>query len=193
VLVVTDDRRVGAELAPLGARIMADPPAGGLNAAFARGAATAEGWRAALTADLPALRPAELAAALAAAGRTVPATAPSTAGPSGAAGPRHGPPPGRVRRFVADAPGSGTVLLTAPPGVSLDPRFGPGSAAAHARSGALALDGPWPSLRRDEDTPVDLRLAAGLGLGRRTAALVAGRLPAVGGPASATGQPTGAV
>ncbi|MBQ1070676.1 2-phospho-L-lactate guanylyltransferase [Micromonospora sp. D75] len=149
VLVVTDDARVRAAADAAGARVAADPGAG-LNAAFRHGAAVA-GPRAAvagLTADLPALRPAELAAALRA-----------TQG---------------VRGYVADAPGGGTVLLAAPAGVPLAPRFGPGSAAAHAASGALPLAGDWPSLRRDVDTPADLAAAAGLGLGPRTAALLAG-------------------
>ncbi|MEV6813934.1 2-phospho-L-lactate guanylyltransferase, partial [Micromonospora sp. NPDC051296] len=79
-------------------------------------------------------------------------------------------PPG-VRRFVADAPGTGTVLLAAPPGVPLDPRFGPDSAAAHLASGAHPLAGDWPSLRRDVDTAGDLAAALRLGLGPRTAAL----------------------
>jgi 2-phospho-L-lactate/phosphoenolpyruvate guanylyltransferase len=152
VLVVTDDARAAAELAAAGARIVPDAPDAGLNAAFRHGAAVA-GRRArvaGLTADLPALRPAELAAVLAA----VPA------GPSG------------VRRFVADAPGGGTVLLAAPAGVPLEPRFGAGSAEAHAASGALPLTGDWPGLRRDVDTSVDLAAAARLGLGPRTAALL---------------------
>ncbi|HEY0698385.1 MAG TPA: hypothetical protein VGD43_11320, partial [Micromonospora sp.] len=70
-----------------------------------------------------------------------------------------------------DAPGSGTVLLTAGPGVRLAPRFGAGSAGAHAASGAVPLAGDWPTLRRDVDTPADLVTAAGLGLGPHTAAL----------------------
>ncbi|SBT37445.1 2-phospho-L-lactate guanylyltransferase [Micromonospora narathiwatensis] len=153
VLVVSDDARVVAEASAAGARPVPDPGAG-LNAAFRRGAAVA-GPRVAvagLTADLPALRPAELAAAL----RAVPA------GPSG------------VRGFVADAPGSGTVLLAAPAGVPLDPRFGVGSAAAHAASGALPLRGDWPTLRRDVDTAADLATAARLGAGPRTAGLLGG-------------------
>ncbi|BCJ66927.1 hypothetical protein GCM10009779_24830 [Polymorphospora rubra] len=81
--------------------------------------------------------------------------------------------PGRTaRRFLADAPGTGTVLLTAPPGVPLDPHFGVDSAARHAASGALPLTGGWPTLRRDVDTPADLAAAADLGLGRHSAALV---------------------
>ncbi|MEU7611913.1 2-phospho-L-lactate guanylyltransferase [Micromonospora sp. NPDC049204] len=156
-LVVTDDDRVAAAARSAGARVLPDEPAAGLNAAFRHGAAgTTTGWVAGLTADLPALRPAELAGALLAAqnGREV------------------------VRRFVPDAPGTGTVLLTAPPAVPLDPRFGVGSAAAHAASGALPLSGDWPSLRRDVDTAADLTAAARLGLGPRTAALVTAARPA---------------
>ncbi|SCL21141.1 2-phospho-L-lactate guanylyltransferase [Micromonospora rhizosphaerae] len=160
VLVVTDDARAAAELGRTGARVVPDAPDAGLNAAFRHGAAAAgrHARVAGLTADLPALRPAELAAALRAA----------SAGPPG------------VRRFVADAPGSGTVLLTAPAGVPLDPRFGVASAAAHAASGALPLGGDWPTLRRDVDTAEDLATAARLGLGPRTAALTGAR------PAAAT-------
>ncbi|MEV0152119.1 2-phospho-L-lactate guanylyltransferase [Micromonospora sp. NPDC050686] len=151
VLVVTADPRAGAELAELGARVVPDLPDAGLNAAFRHGAAAAAGTGVAgITADLPALRPAELAQALAAA----------QAGPPG------------VRRFVADAPGTGTVLLAAPRGVPLDPHFGAGSAAAHAASGALPLAGGWPSLRRDVDTAADLAAAARIGLGPASAALV---------------------
>lgn len=160
VLVVTGDERAAALLGTAGARIVPDEPEAGLNAAFRHGAAAAAAgaWVAGLTADLPALRPAELAAALRAA-----------AGDPG------------VRRFVADAPGSGTVLLTTPPGVPLAPRFGVGSAAAHAASGALPLAGPWPSLRRDVDTAADLAAARHLGLGPRTAALAAARRASASG------------
>jgi 2-phospho-L-lactate guanylyltransferase len=120
-----------------------DRPEAGLNRAFAHGAELAAGSPvAALAGDLPALRPAELGAALSAAD-------------------------GR-RAFVPDAAGTGTTLLAAPAGTPLDPRFGPGSAAAHARSGAQPLAGPWPSLRRDVDTAADLAAAAAIGLGDRT-------------------------
>ncbi|WP_186832258.1 2-phospho-L-lactate guanylyltransferase [Micromonospora endolithica] len=159
VVVVTDDPRVAAAVAP--ARVLPDPPDAGLNAAFRHGASVAPGrWVAGLTADLPALRPAELAAALHAA----------RSGPTG------------VRHYVADTPGTGTVLLAAPPGVPLDPRFGTDSAAAHAASGAVALTGDWPSLRRDVDTREDLAAATRLGLGPRTAALACAGCPA-GAPA----------
>ncbi|QKW12694.1 2-phospho-L-lactate guanylyltransferase [Verrucosispora sp. NA02020] len=154
VLVVTDDVRVRAEAPAAAARWLADVADAGLNGAFRHGAAQVPGPVAGITADLPALRPAELAVALRAAREA---------------------PPG-VRCFVADTPGTGTVLLTAPAGVPLGPRFGPGSAAAHAASGARPLDGDWPSLRRDVDTPDDLAAAARLGLGPRTARLAAGCL-----------------
>ncbi|MFG2060161.1 2-phospho-L-lactate guanylyltransferase [Micromonospora sp. NPDC048871] len=151
IRVVTDDPQVSLLARMIDARVLPDPPTPGLNAAFRHGAAGVDGWVVALTADLPALRPAELAAALDAA--------------------RTGPP--HLRSFVSDCPGTGTVLLAAPPGVPLDPRFGPGSAAAHARSGARPLTAAWPSLRRDVDTAADLAAAARLGLGPRTAALTA--------------------
>lgn len=150
VVAVTDDRTVRAALRSLGARVVPDEPGSGLNAAFTFGASFVTGsWVAALAADLPALRPTDLGAALWAAGRR------------------------EVRRFAADAPGTGTVLLTAPPGIPLDPRFGVDSAARHAASGALALTGPWPTLRRDVDTRADFAAAARLGLGAHTAALSA--------------------
>ena len=73
VIVVTDDATAGAELGALGAVVIPDLPAAGLNPALEYGAAfAAERWpgrgRAGLAADLPALRPAEIGAALAAAG-----------------------------------------------------------------------------------------------------------------------------
>lgn len=151
-VVVTADPVAAAALAALGARTVAEPDPGGLNAALAHGAASVPAGRAvaALTADLPALRPAELAAALRAA-----------ASPT---------PTGRC--FVPDADGTGTVLLAAADAATLHPRFGPGSADRHAASGARRLDGDaWPTLRRDVDTAAGLTDAARLGLGRHTAAL----------------------
>lgn len=160
VLVVTDDPAVTAAAGAAGARVVPDHPTGGLNPAFRHGAAVAgAGWVAGLTADLPALRPVELAAALSAA--------------------RSGP---TTRRYVPDATGTGTVLLAAPPGVPLDPRFGGGSAAAHAASGALPLLGAGPSLRRDVDTAADLAAATRLGLGARTASLCGTAAPTAGRP-----------
>lgn len=148
VLVVTDDPAATSAVRALGAEVVPDEPDAGLNPALAHGAARAARLAPAdgialLSADLPALRPAELAAALEAA----------TAHP---------------RCFVADAGGTGTTLLAARPGVAPDPRYGPGSAAAHRRSGAVELTGDWPSLRHDVDTAADLHTAAALGLGPAT-------------------------
>ncbi len=135
VIVVTGDPSVRRALSGVA---YVDDPGAGLNAALRHAAALASpsAGIAALTADIPAVRPAELSAALTAAD---------------------------VRSFVPDAPGTGTVLLAAPAGVPLDPRFGAGSAAAHEASGAVRLDGDWPTLRRDVDTADDLAAAYALG------------------------------
>ena len=150
-ILVTADPAVTAAARVLGVQVVPDRPDRGLNAALEHGARVAVEHGAervaALTADLPALRPAELAAALDAAEAA-----------------------DRPRTFVADAEGTGTTLLTATR-TDLAPRFGPGSAAAHAASGAVALTGGWPSLRRDVDTAADLAAATTLGLGTHTADL----------------------
>jgi 2-phospho-L-lactate/phosphoenolpyruvate guanylyltransferase len=162
VVVVTADPMAGPRLGALGAHVVADEPpglAGGLNAALAHGAAIAiRRWPgtgiAALAADLPALRPAELGRALRGA-----AIQRAGAGTASAA-------------FVADAAGVGTTLYAAPPGTAFMPRFGGASRARHAASGGHELDLPdIPGLRRDVDTPEDLRAALALGVGARTAAL----------------------
>jgi len=148
LVVVTDDPEVSAEVAALGARVVPDRPGADLNAAMRFGADEVAGlgrFRAVLAGDLPALRPEQLDAALGAA---------------------------VGRSFVADAAGTGTVLLAAPPGEPLDPRFGLGSAVAHASSGATPLTGDWPGLRQDVDTPADLALVLALGAGRHTCALL---------------------
>jgi 2-phospho-L-lactate/phosphoenolpyruvate guanylyltransferase len=149
VLVVTSAPELVAALAEDGVECVPDLPGRGLNEALGHGAATLldrdpAATVAVLQSDLPALRPEELAAALAAAD-------------------------GR-RAFCADRPGTGSTLLVAAPGGPLDPRFGPGSAAAHARSGARPITAALPTLRCDVDTAADLAVATGLGLGPRTAA-----------------------
>ena len=63
------------------------------------------------------------------------------------------------------------------PGGPLEPRFGPGSAAAHLAAGVRRLDGPWPRLRRDVDTAADLAAARRLGLGRHSAGALASTDP----------------
>ena len=161
VLVVTDDPVAAAELAPAGAMVVPDEPRAGLNAALSYGAARAlDVWPgsalAALSADLPALRASELDVAL----------------HTAAAWPE---------AFVPDLQGSGTTLYTAAPGAGFKPEFGLESRLRHAQGGAAELLLPGiTGLRRDVDTPEDLRDAARLGLGPRTAALAAELLRAVG-------------
>jgi 2-phospho-L-lactate/phosphoenolpyruvate guanylyltransferase len=186
VVVVTSDPVAGPLLAALGAIVVADEPADRsdpsdrlgtpgtldgagaapllgdlgvqdlLNAALRHGAAVAaRRWPgtglAALTADLPAMSPAELATALRAAG-----SAPGAAA------------------FVPDAAGVGTTLYAVPPGGEFLPLFGGASRARHAAAGAteLGLAGVT-GLRRDVDTPDDLREALALGVGPFTRAVAA--------------------
>lgn len=156
VVVVTDDPRAAAAVAAPGVLVVADEPAAGLNPALAYGAGVAVGrWPdrgvAALSADLPALRPDELRRGLSAAAA-------------------------HSRALVADAAGTGTVLLTARPGVVLRPSFGPGSRAAHVAAGAHDLTDDLGTsvagLRRDVDTLDDLRTALTLGVGPATWRLI---------------------
>lgn len=156
VLVVTDDPEVGAVATELGALVLPDEPAAGLNHALVHGASHAhatwpERGRAGLAADVPAARPDELAAALSAAARF------GTA-------------------FVPDADGTGTVLYAATPAREFRPRFGPRSRDRHLASGAVELGQDaraLTGLRRDVDTIEDLRRAAALGVGARTRAMLA--------------------
>jgi len=159
VLVVTSDPVVAAELTAAGVAVAPDGPVPGLNPALEHGAALLRARHprsvlGGLQADLPALRPAELDAAI------------ELAMAAFAVGPAQ-------RAYCADAEGTGTTLLLCAPGADLDPRFGPGSAQRHRRSGAYPLDGDWPGLRRDVDTEADLRQAAGLGLGAHTRGVLA--------------------
>lgn len=151
ITVVTPDEVAAAAARGLGATVVADPTPPGhpdpLNNAI--GAAYREVSASmpnvvVLQGDLPALRTAELDAALAAAGT-------------------------HPRSFVADRQGSGTVALFAF-GTPAEPRFGGDSARRHRDSGAVELEGDWPGLRCDIDTPDDLAEAGRLGLGRATAA-----------------------
>ena len=176
VTVVTDDPTAGARLAELGAFVVPDVPAAGLNAALRYGAERvrerrsadgAEAWTtagvAALNGDLPALRPPELSLVLGEAAR-----APE-------------------RAFLADAAGVGTTLLAAAPGAALSPAFGGTSRARHLASGAREITLPHvPSVRQDVDTPADLRAARALGLGPRTAVLLCAA-PSAAGQAPGSG------
>ncbi|MEU8505506.1 2-phospho-L-lactate guanylyltransferase [Streptomyces brevispora] len=159
VVVVTDDTRAGAALAALGARVVADSPAAGLNAALAHGARAVRAGRpgaavAVLNADLPALRHTELTRVLDFSGAF-------------------------PRAFVTDAAGIGTTFLSAGPGVELNPNFGGLSRARHLASGAaeITLSG-IDSVRQDVDTGDDLRAALALGVGPYTAGRWAAGVPA---------------
>ncbi|WP_173434225.1 2-phospho-L-lactate guanylyltransferase [Allosalinactinospora lopnorensis] len=156
VLVVTDDARAADAVRGVGAHVVPDEPALGLNPALLHGAAEAvrrhpEAGVCALSADLPALRPGELDRVLREAGH-------------------------RERSFLADAPGVGTTLYTAAPGAEFAPAFEGASRRRHRRNGASELVlGDVAGVRRDVDTLEDLRAAAALGVGPHTAKLL-GRL-----------------
>lgn len=150
LLVVTSDPAAGTAARALGAGVEPDP-GGGLDAAVRAGVdrcrTESPGHHVAvLLGDLPALTPEELTEALAAC----------------AAHPR---------AVVPDRHGTGSALLTAAPGVPLEPRFGHGSADRHASDAAL-LALPLPGLRTDVDDLSSLREAARLGVGRYTAAVL---------------------
>ncbi|MFC7719477.1 2-phospho-L-lactate guanylyltransferase [Nonomuraea recticatena] len=153
VIVVTADPAAAGPLAALGAVVVPDPDRG-LNTALHAGAAHAvrlapHDGIGALQADLPALRAAEL-------GRVLEAAADFD------------------QSFVPDALEVGTTFYGVRPGAPFEPRFGGESRAKHLGGGAKELtpDG-IDSVRRDVDTPDDLRAAIRLGLGPHTAAVAA--------------------
>ena len=146
ITVVTPDETVGAAVAELGARVLADPTPPGHPDPLNNAITAAESFVLrstpnviVLQGDLPALQPPELSEAIAGA-RAYP------------------------RSFVSDRHGSGTSALFAF-GVPLDPHLGTNSAALHRNSGAIELTGSWPGLRCDIDTPDDLQAARHLGMG----------------------------
>lgn len=153
VVVVTDDASLARDAAMIPAlRFVSEGEPRGLDAAVAVGVAAVDPRgrmpRAALLGDLPALRSADLRDALDAAASV-------------------------ERAVVADAEGTGSTLVTAAPGVEWRSAFGDGSFARHLALGCEALQIPDAStLRRDVDTADQLKSAAALGLGPRTAALV---------------------
>jgi 2-phospho-L-lactate guanylyltransferase len=133
----------------------------GLNGALRDGARLAtRRWPgdgvAALVGDVPALRSDELSAAL------------DQAAAIGSG-------------YVADTAGTGTTLLAAAPGHRFVPAFGVDSAARHERRAAPLTAGP--GLRQDVDTLADLLAAARLGLGERTATVIADAGLLAGSPA----------
>ncbi len=74
------------------------------------------------------------------------------------------------RGYVPDSAGTGTTMLTALPGVALDPAFGPDSAARHD---LIAHRLPAAAgLRLDVDTASDLEEAQKLGVGAATRAIL---------------------
>lgn len=155
VVVVSDDPALARDAAMIPAlRFVPEGEARGLDAAVATGIEAIDPGgrmpRAALLGDLPALRPADLAEALRAAASV-------------------------DRAVVADAEGTGSTLVTAGPGVEWTSSFGDGSFARHTSAGCTALEIPDAStLRRDVDTAAQLEAAVALGVGARTAAVLAG-------------------
>jgi 2-phospho-L-lactate guanylyltransferase len=155
VLVVTDDNLITAAAAELGAVVVPDVPGEGLNAAFSYGievvVAQHPGSGVALLAgDLPALRSRELQTAL-----LVAASSPDML-------------------VVADREGVGTTMLASHSAARLRPAFGVGSFARHRALGAVALEiKDVDGLRSDVDDAAGLQAAITLGVGTRTAAVVA--------------------
>ena len=152
VLVVTDDAEVRAQVAQWPAvDVLAEGDVRGLDAAIAMGADAAgvTAPRAALLGDLPALTSRDLDAALTLAGEV-------------------------ERGLVPDAEGTGSTLVTARPHAVWVSAFGADSAARHRLLGCADLAVPRDStLRRDVDTAVQLAEAVALGVGPRTAAVLA--------------------
>jgi 2-phospho-L-lactate/phosphoenolpyruvate guanylyltransferase len=155
ITVVTPDDVAAAAAIDLGAAVVADPTPAGHPDPLNNAIATAERVVSesisnivVLQGDLPALRTQELADAIVAARR-------------------------HRRSFVADRPGTGTAALFAF-GFPLDPLFGLNSAEQHRHSGAVELTGGWPGLRCDIDTPEDLAVARGLGMGPATMRAIEG-------------------
>jgi 2-phospho-L-lactate/phosphoenolpyruvate guanylyltransferase len=154
VLVVTDDHVLAATLRGLGAHVVPDAVTDDLNGSLLQAAAEAHRrWPglapAAVCADLPALRTADLTGALEAASA-------------------HG------TSFVPDVNGDGTTMVVALSAEEFAPHFGAGSRDAHVSEGAHELvEIDVPTLRRDVDTPDDLRDAVRLGVGERTAEVAA--------------------
>jgi 2-phospho-L-lactate/phosphoenolpyruvate guanylyltransferase len=157
VVVVTPDPHLAARAAAAGAAVRTESaPGGGLLRAVSDGLVGVGGPAAVLLGDLPALSAQDLDQALELCGDRLRATAASA-----------------PMVFVPDAEGTGTVLLTALTPAAMQPSFGPGSAAAHQAAGAFRLDVDLPRLRRDVDTPADLRAAIDLGVGPRTRSVLA--------------------
>ncbi|SIS07587.1 2-phospho-L-lactate guanylyltransferase [Williamsia sterculiae] len=169
VVVVSPDPRVLAAAEESGARVLAESATPGastrghaqLNRAFVAGSTVAaHAWEdprvMLVQADLPAARADHLATA---ADLAI----------------------GTARAIITDRDGSGTTLLVVDRAGELTdrpPRFGSGSARRHVAQGATDLSTlrghpPWPDLRTDVDTLEDLAVAAHLGTGDHTRAVIA--------------------
>lgn len=147
VLVVTDEVPLALGLRELGVSVIPDGVAQDLNASLEQGAAELVRRHphlrpVAVCADLPCLDPAELATVLGCADRG---------------------------GFVRDEEGVGTTLYAAVGLADFRPRFGPGSAVAHEAAGRAEVNArDCPTVRRDVDTPADLRSARALGVRAHT-------------------------
>jgi 2-phospho-L-lactate guanylyltransferase len=139
-----DDPTVTIEVQPTGDSLNA-----GIDRAIAsvRSRASRQICVAVVVADLPALVPHELTAVL------------ELAAELGQAA------------VVADRTGTGSTVLALPAGTGLAADFGPDSLVRHVAAGAVA-GSAGASLRCDVDSVADLRIAAGLGLGPATTALL---------------------
>lgn len=159
IVVVTGDpatARYARRAAGALVDVVGEPEPGGLNPAARAGIARARELAPShgvgvLLGDLPALRPADLDDALAQAARCPLALA-------------------------TDACGTGTTLLTAVPGSTVDPAFGPGSAQVHQARGHVRLF-VAAGLTHDVDVPADLAAVLALGVGPRTRRAAGGLAP----------------
>lgn len=155
VVVVSSDPAVAGQVASVATVVVPERhPGAGLVQAVRDGVDSTgdrPGPVAVLLPDVPAARPEDIGAALQATRAALAAR------------------PMAPMAVVPDTEGTGTVLLAARSARGLDPAFGPESATEHVRRGAVRLDLDLPRLRRDVDTPADLRAVLELGAGPRTA------------------------
>lgn len=151
VVLVSDDPLLSRSARALGAVVLPDPGLG-LNGAFLHGmddGSAGHTWTALLMADLPCLTSHVLQRVLDAAAR-------------------------HDTAVVADRRGTGTTLLTTAPGHLARPRFGDASWCRHVATGAAPVAAHEPRARCDVDTPADLGIALGIGVGTHTAETVEG-------------------
>jgi 2-phospho-L-lactate guanylyltransferase len=144
VVVVTSDDDVRASLDGC---VVVDDPESGLNDAVAAGAA-GRARVVVVPSDLPCLTGDALAEVVRLAD-------------------------GHVHSFCTDADGEGTTLAVSHEPRDLVTSYGDGSAAAHRAAGLVPLPAAPAEARRDVDTVTHLREAEALGVGPRTAAVIA--------------------